>query len=87
MGALFVANAAFNTLGRAHVPTALNWGRATIGTVPFVHVGGAWAGAGGVLWGFMLGGVAFGVLGVALCYRLIGQLGVGFQQEGPQASR
>ncbi len=33
---LLVANAVFNTLGRAHVATMFNWGRATLGTVPFL---------------------------------------------------
>jgi putative MATE family efflux protein len=75
LGALFVANAAFNTLGRAHLSTALNWGRATIGTVPFVAVGAYLGGAPGVLAGNMVGGVAFGTLGVWLAYRWIDELG------------
>lgn len=74
MGALFVANAAFNTLGRPHVPTLLNWGRATLGTVPVVMAGAALGGAAGVVWAFMVGAVPFGVLAVALCYRLIRSL-------------
>ena len=74
MGALFIANAAFNTLGQPVTSTALNWGRATLGTVPFVIAGGAMAGAGGVLAGHMVGGIAFGVLGVVLCYRMIDRL-------------
>ncbi|MGQ0457173.1 MAG: MATE family efflux transporter [Hyphomicrobium sp.] len=71
LGALFIANAAFNTLGRPHYSTALNWGRATVGTAPFVLAGGAWAGADGVLAGNMIGGVAFGVVSVLIGYRLI----------------
>jgi len=71
LGALFVANAVFNTLGRAHYSTVLNWGRATIGTIPFVMLGGAWFGAAGVLIGNMVGGILFGVLAVALCYRMM----------------
>lgn len=69
LGALFVANASFNTLGRAPLSTVLNWGRATVGTVPFVMAGSAAGGAGGALAGHMLGGIAFGVLAVWLCYR------------------
>jgi Na+-driven multidrug efflux pump len=75
LGALFVANAAFNTLGRAHLSTALNWGRATVGTIPFVMAGGYIGGAPGVLAGNMVGGVAFGTLAVWLAYRWIDQLG------------
>ena len=71
LGALFVANAALNTLGHPHYSTLLNWGRATVGTAPFVLAGGAMAGAEGVLMGNMIGGVAFGVLSVALGYRVI----------------
>jgi putative MATE family efflux protein len=74
MGALFVANAAFNTLGRATTSTALNWGRATLGTVPFVIAGGSIGGAGGVLMGHMLGGVAFGLIAVWLGYKMMDDL-------------
>lgn len=74
MGALFIANAAFNTLGRPALSTALNWGRATLGTVPFALAGGQLLGADGVLAGHMIGGIPFGVLGVWLCYRLIDKL-------------
>jgi putative MATE family efflux protein len=75
LGALFVANAAFNTLGRPHLSTALNWGRATLGTIPFAAFGGYLAAAPGVLTGSMLGGVVFGVLAVWLAYRWIDALG------------
>ena len=74
LGALFVANAAFNTLGHARLSTWLNWGRATIGTVPFVDYGSRMAGAEGVLAGNMIGGIAFGGLAVWLCYRLMDRL-------------
>ncbi len=74
LGALFVANATFNTLGRAHFSTALNWGRATLGTIPFVTVGGYLAGAPGVLAGSMLGNLVFGVVAVWLAYRWIDEL-------------
>ena len=40
-GAQFVANAAFNNLGRPNLSTWFNWGKATLGTIPF-----AWYGAG-----------------------------------------
>jgi len=74
LGALFVANAAFNTLGRPHYSTALNWARATLGTVPFVTFGAYLAGAPGVLTGSMLGALVFGTLAVWLAYRWIGEL-------------
>lgn len=74
LGALFVANAAFNTLGRPHYSTALNWSRATLGTIPFVSAGAYLAGAPGVLTGSMLGNLVFGLVGVWLAYRWIDQL-------------
>ena len=74
LGALFVSNAAFNTLGRPHYSTALNWGRATLGTIPFVSAGAYVAGAAGVLAGSMLGGLIFGLLAVWLAYRWIDTL-------------
>ena len=65
-GVIFVANAACNNLGAPFQSTWVNWGRHTIGTVPFVMVGAAWWGAGGVLIGQAVGGVAFGLLALWL---------------------
>ena len=81
MGLLFVTNAAFNVLGRAQLSTVLNWGRATLGTVPVVSLGAAIAGAQGVLAGFMAGGVVFGILAVWLGYRLLDEI-----ESGPLAT-
>jgi putative MATE family efflux protein len=72
-GTLFVCNAACNALGRPQLATALNWGRATFGTVPFVTLGSYW-GSEGVLVGHMLGGIAFGIGAVLVVHRLIVQL-------------
>lgn len=74
LGAMFVANAAFNTLGHARLSTWINWGRATVGTIPFVEFGSRHGGAEGVLAGNMIGGIAFGVVAVWLCYRLMDRL-------------
>jgi Na+-driven multidrug efflux pump len=73
-GALFVVNAVFNTLGFAHYATFLNWMRATVGTVPLVHLGGRLAGAEGVLVAHMAGGIVFGCFGVWLCLRVFDRL-------------
>ncbi|MBL7489294.1 MATE family efflux transporter, partial [Frankia sp. AgW1.1] len=75
MGAIFVTNAVFNTLGRPHVSTILNWGRATVGTVPFVIWGGQLYGAEGVLAGNLVGGVAFGLISIFVGYRLVARVG------------
>ena len=73
-GTLFVCNAACNTLGRPHYATALSWGRATLGTVPFVILGSRW-GATGALTGHMAGGIAFGLGAVAVVRALIARSG------------
>ena len=73
-GAVFVANAAFNNLGFALYSTALNWGRATLGVVPFIWIGAHYGGLKGLLAGYGLGVVLFGVLGVWGCFKVLEQL-------------
>ncbi|MEO0910029.1 MAG: MATE family efflux transporter, partial [Pseudomonadota bacterium] len=72
-GALFVANAAFNNLGFPIYSTVFNWGRATLGIVPFVWVGKSW-GPEGVLAGWGAGGVIFGIISVLVCFRALKRL-------------
>ena len=72
-GGLFVANAAFNNLGYPFYSTFFNWGRATVGTVPFTYVGSYW-GAKGALLGFGIGGILFGIAAVVVCFKVIGQI-------------
>jgi Na+-driven multidrug efflux pump len=76
-GLLFVANAAFNNLGFPLLATGFNWGKATLGTVPFATAGAAWWGAEGALAGQGIGAVLFGVGGVWAAYRAVGRLAVG----------
>lgn len=68
---IFVANAACNNLGAAMQSTLVNWGRHTLGTVPFALWGAQVAGPQGVLIGQALGGVVFGLLAVFLALRVI----------------
>ena len=84
-GALFVANAAFNNLGFALYSTALNWGRATLGVLPFIWLGGQCFGLLGVLAGYGLGVVLFGVLGMLWCLRVLGRLRAGQLVAAPGA--
>ncbi|MEM1317159.1 MAG: MATE family efflux transporter, partial [Pseudomonadota bacterium] len=67
-GALFVANAAFNNLGFPFYATLFNWGRATLGVIPFVYIGKAW-GAGGVMVGWGAGAVVFGIAAMVIAFR------------------
>jgi Na+-driven multidrug efflux pump len=70
-GLIFVSNAACNNLGKPFQSTLVNWGRHTLGTVPFaLWLGGVW-GAEGVLIGQAVGGVVFGLLAVWLALRVI----------------
>lgn len=73
-GALFVANAAFNNLGFAFYSTALNWGRSTLGVIPFVWLGQSWFGAKGALAGYGLGVIAFGLVGIWWCFRVVREM-------------
>lgn len=70
-GAIFVSNAAFNNLGKPLWSTWINWGRNTLGTVPFVILGGMYWGAPGVLIGQVLGGVAFAGIAAILSLRIM----------------
>lgn len=77
-GALFVANASFNNLGFATYSTVFNWGKATIGTLPFVWLGAQmeWGGGGaqGVLVGQAMGSVVFGLAAVITAYLVMQKL-------------
>jgi putative MATE family efflux protein len=73
-GALFVANAAFNNLGYALYSTILNWGRSTLGIIPFVWIGAHYYGAIGVIGGWALGAVVFGIAAVFLCFRVVASI-------------
>ncbi|MBA5762000.1 MATE family efflux transporter [Vibrio sp. 404] len=61
-GMQFVANTSFNNLGKPLYSTALNLGKATLGTLPFVHLGASWFGAVGVLYGQAAGTIVFGLI-------------------------
>ncbi|GDY27075.1 MATE family efflux transporter [Agarivorans sp. Toyoura001] len=73
-GAMFVANAAFNNLGYPSTSTMLNFGKATLGTMPFVYLGGEWFGPLGVLGGQALGTVVFGLLALRMAFYVVGKV-------------
>ncbi|MCK0196923.1 MATE family efflux transporter [Ancylobacter sp. 6x-1] len=74
IGALFVANASFNNLGAPLLSTVFNWGRATLGTIPFVMLGGRLWGAEGVIAGQAVGSLAFGAVALVFAFRQVGRL-------------
>jgi Na+-driven multidrug efflux pump len=71
---LFVANTAFNNLGFPLLAMIFNWGRATLGTIPFVTVGAHWGGVEGAMLGLVLGSSIFGIAGVAIAYGVVARL-------------
>ncbi|WP_342359222.1 MATE family efflux transporter [Terrarubrum flagellatum] len=85
MGFLFTANSAFNNLGFPLYATGFNWGRATLGTMPFALLGASLGGAQGVMVGFGCGAALFAIGSVWVAWRCIGRL----EQQAPavEASR
>lgn len=73
-GTTFVTNALFNNLHAAHYATQFNFGKATLGTVPFVYVGAQWAGPYGIFWGTMMGAAITAALGVWVAVHHIDKL-------------
>lgn len=73
-GTTFVTNALFNNLRAAPYATQFNFGKATVGTIPFAYFGGLWAGPLGVYWGVLIGAALVAVLGLWVCKRHIRQL-------------
>ena len=79
-GMIFVSNASFNNLGHPYYSTWTNWGRHTLGTIPFVMLFAAWYGAAGVLIGQAVGGVLFGLWSGWLAMRVISR-----KEPGPES--
>ena len=79
-GVIFVGNAAFNNLGHPFYSTWINWGRHTLGTIPFVLLGGYIFGAPGILIGQAAGGIIFAAVTLLLVRKV---LSVEASKEGP----
>ncbi len=73
-GLLFLGNAAFNNLGFPLRSSLLNWGRATLGTVPPAYLGSALFGTRGIVAGMGIGSLVFGVAGLLLARRTVVRL-------------
>jgi len=70
LGCLFAANAAFNNLDYAFLSTLFNWGRATLGTIPFVTLGAHHMGPEGVILGIVAGGAISGLAAIVTAYGI-----------------
>jgi putative MATE family efflux protein len=73
-GAQFVAQAAFNNLGRPALSTWFNWGKATLGTIPFAMAGSRLGNVEGIMVGTAIGSVIFGIASVAWAFRITDEL-------------
>ncbi|SLN36536.1 Multidrug export protein MepA [Roseovarius albus] len=70
-GTIFLSNATFNNMGHPGYSSWLNWGRSTIGMLPFVHVGSLAFGAKGVLIGAVVGGAVFAAICAKISFNLM----------------
>lgn len=70
-GMIFVFNAACNNMGYPFYSTIVNWGRHTVGTIPFVMVFSAWYGASGVLISQAVGGIVFAAIAIIVALRIM----------------
>jgi putative MATE family efflux protein len=84
VGATFVANAAFNNLGFPKWSSVFNWGRATVGTVPFVWLGATQYGPQGVIAGQAAGAVVFGIAAIIVALRIADRLGARHARPHPE---
>ena len=73
-GFLFVANASFNNLDKAKYSTVMNFGKATLGTVPFVYYGAKFYGAFGILLFEAIGAIVFGLIASFIAFRVVYRL-------------
>jgi Na+-driven multidrug efflux pump len=69
-----VGAAAFNNLGRPGLSTWFNWGKATLGTIPFALVGAHYWGPEGIMAGTAIGSVLFGFASAWMAFRVVDRL-------------
>lgn len=74
IGLVFVSNASFNNLGYPLLSTFFNWGRATLGMIPFAYYGAQIGGPKGALIGIGAGSVAFGIGAIVTAFWTIRRL-------------
>lgn len=74
LGALFVANASFNNLGAPMRATLFNWGRATLGTIPFAAWGAAHYGPLGAIIGVMAAAALFGAVASVSAFAVLNKV-------------
>ena len=73
-GAQYVAQAAFNNLGKPKWSMWMNWGKATIGTIPFALFSVKIWGFIGIMIGYALGTVVFGIIATISVYAFLAKI-------------
>jgi putative MATE family efflux protein len=73
-GLLFVANAAFNNLHKAHWSFVFNFSRTFLGTVPFAYLFSHYFGLVGLMFGDVSGAMVFGCVAFFLALSLVNKL-------------
>lgn len=81
-GLTFCTNAIFNNLDVAQWATYINFSKATLFTMPFVHLGAIWGGPVGIWCGLWLGSAVIAALGVWLAYYRVNSLRKTMSVEG-----
>jgi hypothetical protein len=71
---MFVANAAFNNLGYPVLSMVFNWGRSTLGTIPFVTIGAKLWGPEGAMMGMAAGAALFSLIAIFVAFYVTGRL-------------
>ena len=71
IGLLFCANATFNNLGFPLRATAMNWARATLGTLPFALIGASYAGPQGVIAATLAAASIFGIAAMLMAHGAV----------------
>ena len=84
-GVQFVAQAAFNNLDRASWSMWFNWGKATVGTIPLLHLGAHLAGTEGTLIAMGTANVLFGIAAALTALWLVKALQERHQSYGFRA--
>lgn len=85
-GFVFVANAAFNNLGRPAYSTLSNWLRDGVLMYPACLVFGTWYAAKGVLYGQMAASIAAGLFAMIWGWRYVARLEVGARTRSATSS-
>lgn len=73
-GLLFIANAAFNNLQRAHWAMGFNFCRTFLGTIPLAYLLSQEFGLKGLMFGDVSGAILFGCVGFVLALALVARL-------------